>query len=139
MMVTSCRDNANTNTNMDVATKDALIDQEIEASNAQLPMQVDYATTLLAMSRDDSIVTYQYELDENEVEFEDIFANQVSFRADLKEKLTAGSETDLELNAFLTLLSETGKVLRYSYTGNLSGQVVSLEFSNDEIKEMIQN
>lgn len=140
MMVTSCKDNANTtNSNMNAITKDALIDQEIEAYNAQLPIQVDYASTLLALSREDSVVTYQYEFDEYKIEYEDMYANQVNFMADVKEKLTAACASNSELHTFFSLLSETGKVLHYDYRGNLSGRALMFEFSNDEIKEMVKD
>ena len=65
--------------------------------------------------------------------------NQASFRAELKERLVATCMPDSELYAFLSLLSDTGKSLRYEYTSSLAGKVILFEFTNDEIKEMMNN
>ena len=137
MMATSCKDSAKTGSNAN--TKEALLDQEIKASNAQLPAQMDYVLTLMTLYRDGDIVIYEYKFDEHKVSYDDMLVNQEKFRTQIKEGLVAESMPNSEFHAFLSLMRDTGKSLRYKYTGSLTGQEILFEFSNDEIKELMNN
>ena len=44
-----------------------------------------------------------------------------------------------EVYAFMSLIRDTGRDLRYQYTGNLTGKVTTIEFSNDDLHEMIKD
>lgn len=137
MMITSCKDNANSNVSAD--SVEALIDQEIEATNKQFPMQVDAATTLVSMSRQGDIVKYDYIIDESAVDFETFKAGKDSFKDRLKNDIIVLCLPSSELRAFFTLLRDSGKVLRYEYKGNPSGQTMSIDFSNDELHDIVKD
>jgi hypothetical protein len=137
MLMPSCTGNADKSANN--LSKEVLLDQEIASSNAQMPIQMDNATTLLSLSRDGEIVTYEYLLDENEVDFSQFIEDKAQHRNKLSNQITLLSTTEPSMHAFMSLLKETGKSLRYRYKGNSSGVVVTIEFSNDELQEMIKD
>ena len=136
MWFTSCSDSSNSGSK---ASDLELLDKEIEATNAQLPMQIDYVTTFLEVSRSFGVVTYKYEIDENEIDFDDMQAHKVSFRAGLKGNLTSMCVPGSDLYAFLSLMSKAGAVLQYEYKGNLTGKIFTIEFSKDEIQAMLKD
>lgn len=137
MMLTSCRDNANSNVGAN--SIDALIDQEIEATNKQFPMQIDNATTLLSMSRDGNVVTYNYSIDEGVLDFDEFTAHEVSFKEQLRNNIIVASSPSTEFHAFLILLRDSDKELHYRYKGNRSGKTMAVGFSNDDIKSLIRD
>ena len=125
LLVTSCKDN--TGSGLSADSKEALLDKEIAASVAQFPMQVDDATTLVLLSRDGNVVTYDYVLDESKMNFDEFIANKESFKAQLRN------------NIVVVCTPSSDKELHYRYTGKPSGRLVTIEFSNDEIKELIKD
>ena len=72
LTVMSCRDNTATSNetapsvsaDANLNSMEAALEKELYASNAQMPMQVDYATTLNSVTRDGKVVTYEYVIDE---------------------------------------------------------------------------
>ena len=136
LMISSCKDNANTNPSAN--SKEILLDKEIEASNAQFPVQVDDATTLMSLSRDGNIVTYEYEIDESAFDFETFTAQKESFKSQLEKQIAVLSTPNSEVYVFMSLLKDTGNSLRYLYKGNRSGKTMVIEFSNDELKQIIK-
>lgn len=137
MMVTSCKDNSGSGMSAD--SKDALLDKEIEASVSQFPMQVDNATTLVLLSRDGRIVTYDYVLDESVMNFDEFIANKESFKEQLRNNIVVVCTPPSSFRPFMTLLRDTDKELHYRYKGKTSGRSVTIVFSNDEIKELIKD
>lgn len=136
LMITSCKDNTNTSTGAD--SKDVLLDKEIAASNAQFPVKVDDATTLMSLSRDGNIVTYEYEIDESAFDFETFMAQKERFKSQLENQIAVLSTPNSEVYVFMSLLKDTGNSLRYLYKGNRSGKTMVIEFSNDELKQIIK-
>ena len=145
MMISSCKDNAentsDANNVADTATvsKEMLLDQEIKATNDQLPFQVDEATTLLSVVKDSECVVYEYSVNEGDMDFKQFINNIEDFRNNIKNQIIAMSTPDSEVYAFMSLLRDTGRDLRYQYTGNQSGKVTTIEFTNDELQEMIKD
>ncbi len=137
MMLTSCKDNGKSSLRADSAN--ALIDQEIEATNAQFPMQIDVATTLVSTSRQGDIVAYHYILDESEVDFDTFNASKESFKNRLRNDLTVICLPSSEVHALFALLRDSGKVLRYEYKGKPSGRTMSIDFSNEELHKIIKD
>ena len=133
LMVVSCKDNTGS------ASNEALLDKEIAASNKNMPMQVDNATTLLSLSRDGDVVTYEYVIDENAMDYAQFIDQKEKFRINLKNQIIALSTPDSELYGFMSLIKATGKNLRYQYKGNRSGLITTIDFPNDEIQEMIKD
>lgn len=145
LMVMSCRDNTATNNettttvSADASSMEMALEKEIYASNAQMPMQVDYATTLRSVTRDGNVVTYEYGIDESVFNFDDIIARSDDFKANLKEQIKLMSSPDSEVYTFMSLLKKTGKDLRYLYKGKNSGKTMTIVITNDELKELIQD
>ena len=144
-MVMSCRDNTatsnetTTTVSADANSMEAALEKEIYASNAQMPMQVDYATTLRSVTRDGNVVTYEYGIDESVFNFDDIIARSEDFKANLKEQIKLMSSPDSEVYTFMSLLKKTGKDLRYLYKGKNTGKTMTIVITNDELKELIQD
>lgn len=145
LMVMSCRDNTATNNettttvSADASSMEMALEKEIYASNAQMPMQVDYATTLRSVTRDGNVVTYEYGIDESVFNFDDIIARSDDFKANLKEQIKLMSSPDSEVYTFMSLLKKTGKDLRYLYKGKNTGKTMTIVITNDELKELIQD
>ena len=137
MMVTSCKDNSGSGISTD--SKEALLDKEIAASVSQFPVQVDTATTLVLLSRDGRIVTYDYVLDESAMNFDEFINNKESFKAQLRNNIVVVCTPSSDFRTFMTLLRDTDKELHYRYKGKNSGMTVTIEFSNDEIKDLIKD
>ena len=137
MMITSCKDSSNTSSV--ATTKDLILDQEIEVFNAQFPVKMDNASTLVSLTRDGDVVTYEYEIDESVFDFEKFIAQKDTFRSQLENQITATSTPNSEFYAFVSLLRDTDKALHYLYKGIPSGKTVVIEFSNDELKKMIKD
>lgn len=145
LMVMSCRDNTATNNettttvSADANSMEMALEKEIYASNAQMPMQVDYATTLRSVTRDGNVVTYEYGIDESVFNFDDIIARSEDFKANLKEQIKLMSSPDSEVYTFMSLLKKTGKDLRYLYKGKNTGKTMTIVITNDELKVLIQD
>lgn len=145
LMVMSCRDNTatsnetTTTVSADANSMEMALEKEIYASNAQMPMQVDYATTLRSVTRDGNVVTYEYGIDESVFNFDDIIARSEDFKANLKEQIKLMSSPDSEVYTFMSLLKKTGKDLRYLYKGKNTGKTMTIVITNDELKELIQD
>ena len=108
------------------------LDADLRISNAQMPMKVDYATTLLSITRDGHVVTYHYEVDEDAVAFEDLVEYQEDFRTNLKKEIKGASA----VTDFVSLVLDAGCELCYEYKGNQSGRTMELEFGKDELETM---
>jgi hypothetical protein len=137
MTITSCKDKANTNS-VEI-TKDLILDKEIEMANAQYPIKLDNFTTLMSISRDGNVVTYEYEIDENVVVFEKVIPSKDTSKHQLENQLVAMITQNSEFYAFVSLLRDTDKALHYLYKGNHSGKTIRIEFSNDELKKLIKD
>ena len=118
---------------------DLLLDKEIEMGNAQYPIKLDNFTTLISISRDGNVVTYEYEIDESVVVFEKVFPSKDTSKHQLENQLAAMSTLNSELYAFMSILRDTGKELHYLYKGNYSGKTMIIEFTNDELKKLIKD
>lgn len=147
LTVMSCRDNTATSNetapsvsaDANLNSVEAALEKELYASNAQMPMQVDYATTLNSVTRDGKVVTYEYVIDEGVFNFDDIIARNEDFKANLKEQIKLMSSPDSEVYTFMSLLKKTGKDLRYLYKGKSTGKTMTIVITNDELKELIQD
>ena len=140
MIITSCKDNAEKADNAtETVSKEMMLVQEIKAFNDQLPTQVDKATTLLSVSMSGEYVVYEYSVDEDDMDFGQFIEHKEDFRNNIKNYIITMSTPDSEVYAFMSLIRDTGKDLRYQYAGNLSGKVTIIEFSNDDLQEMIKD
>ena len=135
MLFISCKDSGS-NSSVEQNSNEALINQDIEVSNADFPAKVDFATTIMHVSNDGDCVTYHYEVDESMLDFDAFIANIDHFREEQKVNLVASGATNPDIVTFAGLLNKTGKAMRHEYKGNQTGRVVSFEYSSDELHEM---
>lgn len=143
MMITSCKDNVekadNAATAAENVSKEKLLEQEIKATNEQLPIQVDEATKLLSVSKHGEYVIYEYSVNEGDMAFKQFIDHKEDFKNNIKDQIIAMSSPNSEVYAFMSLIRDTGRDLRYQYTGNLTGKVTTIEFTNDDLHEMIKD
>ena len=81
-----------------------MLEQEMKATNAQLPMQVDVATTLMSVTIDGDMVTYKYLVDEDAMDYAQFIDQREQFRNDLKKQIVAMSTPNSEMHAFMSLV-----------------------------------
>ena len=138
MVVTSCKGNVDGGTKTDSKeAKELLIDKDIEETNTQFPMPVDIATTAVSVSRDGDVVIYHFEVNEGLLEIESFIENQETMKSELRKSLVDVLNQDPSFREIMNLMKETGKCLKYEYKGSKSGKTMVIEFTTDEISEML--
>jgi len=115
-------------------TKMELLDKEIDLSNHQMPMQVDFATTLMSLKRQSMTVSYQYVVDEDAIDMDEVIANQRPFKTTLENQIT----TVKEAKYFASMVADAGCDLHFVYDGNHSAKNVTIEFTNAELKSILK-
>ena len=117
------------------ATKNEILDWEVQITNSMLPMAVDEATTLVSLDQQDGAVSYVYDVDDEQVNMSTMSAVKDEIKENLKQELaqewTSPTSTSKE---FLTLVCRTNKALRYVYRGKTTGKEIVIEFSNSELR-----
>lgn len=122
---------AEDNSSLNVEDK---LNAEIEATNMQLPMQVDEATVLENLAVEDNSVVYLYQVDESVVSIDDMKSNADATKGNLKNMLENGG---LPVQTFLKKVLDTGRNLRYRYTGNESGATTEIVFTTDDLQKIL--
>ena len=118
-------------------SKEELLDWDIEATNSLLPKKLDYVTTLVSLTRDGDVVTYTYEIDENELDMATVIAGKKQLKETLASQIAELNSPTSTAQTFMRLLRGAGKDLHYVYQGNESGQSLEIEFTNSELNEML--
>ncbi|MBP5425407.1 MAG: hypothetical protein J6Y33_04960 [Prevotella sp.] len=108
---------------------------EIEATNMQLPMQVDEVTVLEKMVVEGNSVVYLYQVDESIVSIDDMRNNTDATKENLKNSLKNGGPL---VQAFLKKVIDTGRDLRYRYTGSESGETTEVVFTPADLQNILQ-
>lgn len=103
------------------------IDQQAESFKASLPLQVDEATILKSMSRKDKTIVYEYEIVEEEVSIGELKKNLKAQRAVLLEQFVANVPPIVKAQ-----YKKAGIVVVYSYTGDKSGETLTLTIEPSE-------
>ena len=103
------------------------IDQQAESFKASLPLQVDEATILKSMSRKDKTIVYEYEIVEEEVSIGELKKNLNAQRAVLLEQFVANVPPIVKAQ-----YKKAGIVVVYSYTGDKSGETLTLTIEPSE-------
>jgi len=119
------------------ATKNEVLDWEVQITNSMLPMTVDEATTLISLDQKEVAVSYIYEVDDEQVNMLTMSAVRDEIKENLKKELgyemTSSTSTSKE---FLTLVCRTNKALRYVYRGKTTGKEIVIGFSNSELRSI---
>lgn len=111
------------------------LNAEIEATNMQLPMQVDQATVLEKMVIEDNSVVYLYQVDESVVSIDDMRSNNDATKENLKNSLMNGGPLVQE---FLKKVVNTGRDLRYRYTGSENGETAEVVFTPADLQNILK-
>lgn len=114
-----------------------LLDWQIEVSNSMLPKQIDELGDLVSLEQDSISVSYIYSIDEDKASMKQIQAAKdeiaTELKTELKEQLTSPKSSS---KPFSMLVIKAGKNLRYVYKGDKTGKTVSIDISNQELKEI---
>ena len=108
---------------------------EIEATNMQLPMQVDEVTVLEKLVVEGNSVVYLYLVDESRVSIDDMKSNTDATKENLKSMLMNGGPL---VQAFLKKVVDTGRDLRYRYAGSESGESMEVVFTPADLQNILQ-
>lgn len=121
------------------ASKEEILDWQIESSNMMMPQQVDEVTTLVNIEKKGKDVIYIYEIDDQSVDLNLFKANKDEFKQNLKESLELVNNPQSTFKPFLMLLCRTNKNLSYEYRGKNSGQSVNITFENWELRNIAKD
>jgi hypothetical protein len=122
---------AEDNTSLNAEDK---LNAEIEATNMQLPMQVDEATVLEKLVVEGNSVVYLYQVDESVVSIDNLKSNSDATKENLKNMLENGGPL---VQTFLKKVIDTGRNLGYCYIGNESGATTEVVFTTDELQKIL--
>ena len=117
-------------------SNEELLDWEIQASNSTLPRKLDAVTTLLSMSRDGNVVSYNYEIDESQLDMSVLINGQEQLKQTLAEQVATLNSNTSSAQAFMRLLRRGNMELHYVYKGNSSGKTARIQFTNAELRDM---
>ena len=107
--------------------------KEVSRGNEDLPMQVDYATTMTNMAVEGDYVVYTYTCDEEYISMDLLRENKAEVKQQTLEGLQDGGDT--ELATFLNMCRAAGKSLRYRYIGSSTGKECVIDIPIQEIGE----
>ena len=114
-----------------------LLDWQIEITKSMLPKQFDELGDFVSLEQDSISVSFIYSINEEKVSMKQLQAAKdevaTELKTELKEELTSPKSTSKPL---LMLVIKAGKNLRYVYKGNKTGKTVSIDISNQELKEI---
>lgn len=110
------------------------LNAEIEATNMQLPMMVDEATVLEKVIAESNSVVYLYQLDESMINIDDVKGNADAAKENVRNSLVNGGPIVL---TFVKKVFDTGRDLRYRYTGSESGESMEIVFTLDEMQDIL--
>ena len=108
---------------------DKNIEKMVEEIDASCPQQVDEMTILEHFVLSDDFATYQYTIKGASVDDLDL--------ASLKSNIEAGALfKNADAKLFVNLISDSGRGICYEYE-DVSGKVVRIKFTPDELKKLI--
>ena len=103
---------------------------------AAVPRKLDAVTTLVSMSRDGNVVSYNYEIDESQLDVSVLINGQEQLKQTLAEQVATLNSNTSSAQAFMRLLRRGNMELHYVYTGNSSGKTARIQFTNAELRDM---
>ena len=109
---------------------------QAEAANAQCPCQPSPSTTLDSVTVNDNYLVYNYTIDEDNMNMDDIMKNPDDVKATLAESLRMNMSA---MRMFALSCVETNHGISYHYIGNKSGREFSIDFTTVNIRELMKN
>ena len=103
---------------------------------SQFPLELGIGLTLTDAILTDKMVQFICLVNESMVSFNNLLENKVNIRNSLRDFLFAG--TDVVVTMQNTQIALAGLTLSYKYVGSASGKTVSIDFSNQELRERMQ-
>ena len=103
---------------------------------SQFPLEMGIGLTLTDAILTDKMVQFICLVNESMVSFNNLLENKVNIRNSLRDFLFAG--TDVVVTMQNTQIALAGLTLSYKYVGSASGKTVSIDFSNQELRERMQ-
>lgn len=103
---------------------------------SQFPLELGIGLTLTDAILTDKMVQFICLVNESMVLFDNFLENKDNIRNTLCDFLFAG--TDLVVTMQNTQIALAGLSLSYKYVGSASGKTVSIDFSNQELRERMQ-
>ena len=103
---------------------------------SQFPLEMGIGLTLTDAILTDKMVQFICLVNESMVLFDNFLENKDNIRNTLCDFLFAG--TDLVVTMQNTQIALAGLSLSYKYVGSASGKTVSIDFSNQELRERMQ-
>ena len=103
---------------------------------SQFPLEMGIGLTLTDAILTDKMVQFICLVNESMVLFDNFLENKVNIRNSLRDFLFAG--TDVVVTMQNTQIALAGLSLSYKYVGSASGKTVSIDFSNQELRERMQ-
>ena len=116
-------------------TAEDKLNAEIEATNMQLPMQVDEVTVLEKMVVEGNSVVYLYQVDESVVSIDDMRSNTDATKENLKNSLMNGGPL---VQGFMKKVVDTGRDLRYRYTGSKNKETAEVVFTPADLQSILE-
>lgn len=116
-----------------------LLDLNIQLANTNLPQKIDRGLLITQITQEGNNVVYKLSVDE------EVLGNDVNIlskvRDEIKPEMTRSlqAEDDLVLTRFEKLLKKLQYGLIYRYCGNHSRHIVDINFSPDEISNILSN
>lgn len=108
-----------------------LLENAIQVTNEQTPMNVDDATTMTSLTIIGDFATYQYMVDENQVPIHKISDMRDQIKENLRNSVLKNPSPDLK--EFINLCKKANKGIAYKYEGIQTGNICTIEFSVDEL------
>jgi hypothetical protein len=105
----------------------------VQATNNQLPMTVDEATTLTKLGMTDNDVIYYYDIDEEKCPIPDIEKRADAMKQAIVENLRANTAS---LAIMISSCVDCGKGIAYRYIGNKSGDHYDIRLTPDELAKI---
>lgn len=109
--------------------KDKAMNVAIEEINKQLEGQKIPGIEKMSISVDDNYVFYNYVVDEEMVEMDDLKASA----AEQKEEARKNVLRDPSNSKFVTMVKDSGRGMKFKYEGNKSGKGYDIVFENAEL------
>lgn len=109
---------------------DAVLEKEVEVTNAQMPMEAGSGITITSLVIEGDYVIYNCSVDESIVTVEDIQAGAEEAKASMKQALT----TDDPANTlFIQMCKNAGKGIGYRYIGNQTSDECTITIDASEL------
>lgn len=106
----------------------------IDATNMQLPLKIDYATTLKKVEIQGENVVYIYEVAEDVVSLDGMESSKDEMK---KNTLNSIQYLDNTQKTIYKMVMDAGKNMVHHYCGSNSGKTTEIVITNGELKEVL--